>query len=171
MSIRYVIFVDLDGVLADFDRAVEELTGLPPSQQTPRAMWPRLAGARDFYANIPWMPDGLELWERVEPHDPVILTGLPRGDWAKPQKLEWCRRELGPEVPVIACMSREKTEKAREWLEARAGDAGPRVTERRVPVLIDDRASTREPWEAAGGVFIHHTSAAESIRALEELGL
>ena len=166
MSTRYVIFVDLDGVLADFDRAVEELTGLPPSQQTPRAMWPRLAGARDFYANIPWMPDGLELWERVEPLDPVVLTGLPRGNWAKPQKLEWCRRELGPEVPVIACMSREKTEKAREWLDTH--HAG---TERRVPVLIDDRASTREPWEAAGGVFIHHTSAEESIRSLEELGL
>ena len=176
MSTRYLIFVDLDGVLADFDRAVEELTGLPPSQQTPRAMWPRLAGARDFYANIPWMPDGPELWERVEPFDPVVLTGLPRGNWAKPQKLEWCRRELGPEVPVIACMSREKTEKAWEWLDThRAGvrpDGGhlPGM-ERPVPVLIDDRASTREPWEAAGGVFIHHVSAAQSIRALEELGL
>ena len=63
-------------------------------------------------------------------------------------------------------MSREKTEKAREWLEAH-----PAGTERRVPVLIDDRAFTREPWEAAGGVFIHHASAAQSIRALEELGL
>lgn len=166
MSTYYVIFVDLDGVLADFDRAVEEITGLPPSQQTPRAMWPRLAGTRDFYANIPWMPDGPELWDRVEPLDPVILTGLPRGNWAKPQKLEWCRRELGPQVPVIACMSREKADKAREWLEERRGDAKDTV-----PVLIDDRASTREPWEAAGGVFIHHTSAAQSIRALEELGL
>ncbi len=182
MSTRYVIFVDLDGVLADFDRAVEEITGLPPSQQTPRAMWPRLAGAPDFYATIPWMPDGLELWERVEPLDPVVLTGLPRGNWAKPQKLEWCRRELGPEVPVIACMSREKTEKAWEWLEAHRGGArgaggahspgghSPGM-ERTVPVLIDDRASTREPWEAAGGVFIHHTSAEQSVRALEELGL
>ncbi|NBF41055.1 MAG: hypothetical protein GVY14_11625 [Spirochaetes bacterium] len=176
MSIPYVIFVDLDGVLADFDRAVEEITGLPPSQQTPRAMWPRLAGTRDFYANIPWMPDGPELWDRVEPLNPVVLTGLPRGNWAKPQKLEWCRRELGPEVPVIACMSREKSEKAREWLDTHPAEAGPGGEQspggaRRVPLLIDDRASTREPWEAAGGVFIHHTSAEGSIRSLEELGL
>ncbi|NBB90849.1 MAG: hypothetical protein GVY23_06540 [Spirochaetes bacterium] len=182
MSTHYVVFVDLDGVLADFDRAVEEITGLPPSQQTPGAMWPRLAGAPDFYANIPWMPDGLALWEHVEPLDPIVLTGLPRGNWAKPQKLEWCRRELGPRVPVIACMSREKTEKAWEWLEKHPGDTGAggeppapgehsSAMERTVPVLIDDRAFTREPWEAAGGVFIHHASAAQSIRALEELGL
>jgi hypothetical protein len=164
MPERYVLFVDLDGVLADFDRGVEELTGARPAGQSPKAMWPRLARSPGFYAHLPWTPDGPELWERVKRHEPVILTGLPRGNWAKPQKLEWCRRELGTQVPVIACMSREKAEKAREWV-AGAGADTP------VPVLIDDRESLRERWEEAGGIFIHHSSAAESIRALEELGL
>lgn len=170
---RYQLFVDLDGVLADFDRAVEKITGLRPSQQSPKAMWPRLARTPGFYANLPWMEDGPELWRRVAPLDPVILTGLPRGNWAEPQKLEWCRREVGPEVPVIACMSREKADKAAEWLlEHAAGNAaGPTAGATPVPVLIDDRASLKERWEEAGGVFILHTSAAESIAALEKLGL
>ena len=33
-------------------------------------------------------------------------------------------------------------------------------------VLIDDRGDLREAWEARGGIFIHHTSALESIRQL-----
>jgi hypothetical protein len=164
MSKRYVLFVDLDGVLADFDRGVEEVTGARPSQLSPKAMWPRLARTPGFYANLPWTSDGPVLWERVKHHDPVILTGLPRGSWAKPQKLEWCRRELGSDVPVITCMSRDKAEKAREWVAERTAGTP-------VPVLIDDRESLRERWEEAGGIFILHTSAAESIRALEELRL
>ena len=36
-------------------------------------------------------------------------------------------------------------------------------------VLIDDRGDLREAWEARGGIFIHHTSALESIRQLRGL--
>ena len=38
-------------------------------------------------------------------------------------------------------------------------------------VLIDDRIKAKAPWEEAGGVFVHHTSTAESLRQLRELGL
>jgi hypothetical protein len=37
-------------------------------------------------------------------------------------------------------------------------------------VLVDDRASAREGWEAKGGTFIHHVSAERSIAALRKLG-
>ena len=74
------------------------------------------------------------------------------GNWAKPQKLAWCRRELGPEVPVVACLSREKARRGRELTPSGS-----------VPVLIDDRESLREAWEEMDGVFILHASAAESL--------
>ena len=38
-------------------------------------------------------------------------------------------------------------------------------------VLVDDRDNYAEAWEAAGGAFILHTSAQESIRALRKLRL
>jgi hypothetical protein len=38
-------------------------------------------------------------------------------------------------------------------------------------VLIDDRLDLREAWEAAGGVFVHHTTTENTIRRLQQLGV
>jgi len=38
-------------------------------------------------------------------------------------------------------------------------------------ILIDDRLKLKEDWEKKGGIFIHHTSAAASLRMLEEQGV
>ena len=45
-------------------------------------MWGRLGNARDFYATLPWMPRGRELWSALEIFGPIILTGVPYGEWA-----------------------------------------------------------------------------------------
>ncbi|AHC15021.1 hypothetical protein L21SP2_1636 [Salinispira pacifica] len=151
-----MLFVDLDGVLVDFDRGVKEVTGKLPHELSPREMWPRLAKSGDFYNRLHWMPDGRQLWDELKHMNPVILTGLPMGNWAEAQKRSWCARELGEDVEVITCMSREKAKKARE----RAGT--------RIPVLIDDRLRLKEAWEEMGGIFIHHTDAVKSLRQLGE---
>ena len=156
---EYSLFIDLDGVLCDFDGAVRAVFGRNPDELDPRDMWRRLARTPGFYENLEWLPDGRELWNHVAGYSPTILTGLPRGSWAEPQKRAWCRRELGANVPVITCMSREKTEKARQ--------ATPEAA---AMVLVDDRISVGERWEAAGNLFIHHRSARESIAALSALG-
>lgn len=154
----YTLFVDLDGVLADFDAAVIDLFGVPPTEIVPPRMWSRLARTPDFYATLSWTIDGRRLWEYAAVFNPTILTGLPRGNWAEPQKRAWCARHLGPEVPVITCMSREKPQRAAEVTP-------PGHT----PVLVDDRDRQREPWVESGGIFIHHRSATESIDRLREL--
>lgn len=153
---RVRLFVDLDGVLADFDRRVVELTGRAPDAIQPkRLLWVAISPPRcpDFYASLDMMPDAKELWEYVSPHRPTILTGLPLGSWAAPQKVSWCASRLGAGVPVITCMARDK------HTHCGVGD-----------ILVDDREETaRGPWEAAGGVFVHHTSAATTIAALSRL--
>ncbi len=154
------MFVDLDGVLVDFEKGVKKATGREAHALHPRVMWPILARTPDFYAELDWTPDGRELWAYLERHDPTVLSGLPFGSWARPQKVEWCRRELGGNVPVITCMSREKAKKGAE--------ATP---EGRTMLLIDDRDSIRESWERMGGVFVHHLSTRESIEKLRVLGL
>jgi len=152
------LFLDLDGVLVDFDAGVKRVTGNLPSELSPRRMWPQLARADGFYEHLDWLPDGRRLWTAVEPLRPTILTGLPMGKWAEPQKRAWCARELGAEVPVITCMSRDKA--------ARANEAVPRG---RTPVLVDDRERLRESWELMGGLFVHHTDAESTLRALEAI--
>lgn len=160
MSANYVLFIDLDGVLADFDSGVQAVTGKLPSEMSPKQMWPRLARTQGFYADLDWMPDGRELWDYVVTRDPIVLTGLPLGKWAEPQKLAWCRRELGADVEVITCMTRQKPKIARDRVGADA-----------TPVLVDDRDKIRRAWEEMGGIFVHHTSARESIAELADLGL
>ena len=147
------LFLDLDGVLADFDRGVQAVTGKRPEELPLREMWRALAKAPDFYNTLEFMHDAEELWEFCRPFRPTILTGLPLGSWAPAQKERWVRRMLGADVPIITCMSRDKHKYS-----------GPGH------VLVDDREKTREAWERAGGIFIHHTGARRSIAALKRLG-
>ena len=146
------VFLDLDGVLADFDAGVVALTGKHPRELTTRAMWRRIARAPAFFAALAFAGDGKRLWEFCRPLGPTILTGLPHGGWAAPQKRSWVAQMLGPDVPVITCMSRDK---------ARYAAPGH--------VLVDDRETARDRWEARGGVFIQHKDAATTIAALEAL--
>eukprot|EP01062_Namystynia_karyoxenos_P035770 TRINITY_DN26121_c0_g1_i1.p3 TRINITY_DN26121_c0_g1~~TRINITY_DN26121_c0_g1_i1.p3 ORF type:complete len:221 (+),score=64.50 TRINITY_DN26121_c0_g1_i1:82-663(+) len=149
---RWRVFCDLDGVLADFEKAVKRVTGRSVAEQDPRQMWPALAKVDDFFNRLDWMPEGRELWAHLLPHSPTVLTGLPRGSWAAPQKRAWCSRELGPSVPVITCLRRDKPQ---------YGGRGS--------VLIDDTRANCADWVAAGGVFILHTAADSSIREFNEV--
>ncbi len=160
---KYQLFVDLDGVLVDFETGVRRATGKEPSELHPRSMWPAIAGTKGFYDRLGWMPDGRDLWQVVNDFQPVILTGLPMGKWAEPQKRSWCERELSSDIPVITGMSRRKADLAHIWLEENE-------LSDKTPILIDDRLKIKEPWEAAGGIFILHLSAADSIEKLKELG-
>jgi 5'(3')-deoxyribonucleotidase len=146
------LFLDADGVLADFDEGVRRLLGMEPKQFEARrgrgAFWRELARAPDFYARLPEMPDARELFDAVKHLKPTILTGLPLGKWAAPQKVAWAAEHF-PGVPIITCMARDKHR------HMATGD-----------VLVDDRENHREAYEAHGVVFIHHKNAQDSIRRL-----
>lgn len=148
-----LLFLDLDGVLADFEHGVWLATGKRPDELPARVMWRALARHPDFYGALAFMHDAPELWRFCAPYRPTILTGLPLGTWAPEQKRRWVARMLGPHVPVITCMARDKHR-----------HAAPGA------VLVDDRETARGPWEAAGGTFVRHTSAQTSIAALMRLG-
>jgi hypothetical protein len=147
------LFLDCDGVLADFDRGATELLGTPPrefeSHHGKGRFWARLATAPGgFYAGLPLLPDAMELFEGVRHLDPVILTGLPRGGWAAAQKERWAAEHF-PGVRIITCMAVDKR------LHASPGD-----------ILVDDTVKHRHLWEQAGGVFIEHRSARQTLAEL-----
>jgi hypothetical protein len=150
------VYLDCDGVLADFDAAAGSVLGMAPHiferRFGPARFWQKLAAAPDFFANLDLLPDAMELYEAVRHLKPVILTGLPRGSWAEPQKRLWAERHF-PDVPVITTTAALKRE------HCHPGDA-----------LVDDRHKYRHLWESAGGVFIHHRSARQSIADLRRRG-
>jgi 5'(3')-deoxyribonucleotidase len=149
------LFLDADGVLADFDLGARRLLGMSPkafiAAHGRGEFWKRLAKAPNFYGSLPEMPDARLLFDAVRHLKPTILTGLPIGKWASPQKVEWAAAHF-PGVPIITCMAKDK------HLHMHPGD-----------VLVDDREKHREAYEAAGVVFIHHRNAEDSLRQLAKL--
>jgi 5' nucleotidase, deoxy (Pyrimidine), cytosolic type C protein (NT5C) len=149
------LFLDCDGVLADFDAGVKALLGMSAAEfekrHNIREFWKRLARADGFYAQLPEMPDAQQLFEAVRHLKPTILTGLPLGKWAAPQKEDWAAEHF-PGVPIITTMARDK------HLHMDPGD-----------VLVDDREKHRPAYEEAGVMFVHHLNAADSIRQLAKI--
>lgn len=149
---RRQLYLDCDGVLADFERGARELLGMPVDAYIARhgagRFWQQLARAPEFYGTLPLLPDAMELFDAVRHLHPVILTGLPRGTWAAPQKVKWAARHF-PGTRIIACMAVDKRK------HAHPGD-----------VLVDDMLKHRHLWEDAGGIFIHHRDAASTLHQL-----
>ena len=149
------LFLDCDGVLADFDAGATDVLGMSPrafeDRYGKREFWRRIARARDFYASLPLMADARQLFDAVAHLDPIILTGLPLGNWAAPQKVRWAEEHF-PWTHIITCMARDKYR---------------HMTGR--DVLVDDRADHRDKWEDAGGAFVHHKNARDSLEQLARI--
>jgi hypothetical protein len=96
------LFLDLDGVLVDFDKGVQDITGQPPSALEPAKLWSSIAKAENFYRNLQWTTDGKELWDALGPFHPSILTGVPMTQSEKHarDKYAWCHRELSSKAMV-----------------------------------------------------------------------
>lgn len=155
---KYKLFLDLDGVLADFGSGVFSIFKKYPADLHMSLVWSRLVREKGFFTHLPWMFDGLDLWNTLKIFQPVILTGIPFGKWAPPQKHEWCRRELGHEVEVVTCYTKHKPEKAKKICPHGI-----------IPVLIDDRDKVIKSWNRMGGVYIQHFSTKESLFEFNQL--
>ena len=74
------LFLDLDGVLADFDAAILRLCGRHPDELPPQVMWGAVKAHPNFFGTLAMMKDAMLLWEHAKPYNPTILTGSPRGE-------------------------------------------------------------------------------------------
>ena len=154
---KYKIYVDMDGVLVDFDGGYEKLTGMTTraaDEKGPEFFWKPIskAGAK-WWITLNWMPDGKQLWDYVKKYNPELLSAPSREEASKLGKRVWVKREL-PGVKLIL----RSADKKQEF-------ASPNS------ILIDDREKNIEQWKSAGGVGILHTDAASTIKKLKELGL
>lgn len=135
------IHLDMDGVLADFDRFVEEKMGRTfPHQDGPsdQAMWDFLASVDHLYFQLEPTPYAEELFHYCNKIAQVkILTAIPRRTTmphAEQDKRDWIAKYIGPGVHVaIGPYSRDK------WKHARPGD-----------ILIDDREDNIQAWGEKG---------------------
>ena len=138
LSTTRILFCDLDGVLADFEQGVKNKFKKNISEIKPNLMWGVINKSTSFFETLPWMPKGKELWSRIRHYQPIILTGVPpSSSTAIQQKINWCQRELGTDVKVITCATKDKPNYS-------LCDY----------ILIDDRTDNLIAWNKKGGKFI-----------------
>ena len=144
------IYLDMDGVLADFDKFVLEKMGRTfPHQTGPvgdREMWDFLMKVPNLYYQLEPTPYAMELWEFANHLCPRVelLTAIPRRTTmqeAEEDKRRWVKKYLGEDVVVnFGPYSRDK------WKHATPGD-----------ILVDDRTDNIQDWINKGfGLGIHH---------------
>ena len=157
---KYTIYSDMDGVLTDFESRFKEFSkGIAPKDYENKfgrkKFWHLVdeVGGLDFWANMEWMSDGKEYWSYIQKYNPVILTAPSLKPVSRLGKRQWRDGNL-PGVKMKMASARNK----------------PNYSKRNA-ILIDDRQDTIDAWSAMGGIGIHHTSAASTIKKLKELGL
>ena len=163
------IYMDMDGVLADFEKGVREILHMEPQPQNGKRsvekddlMWEAMRKAEHFYDRLDLMPGAKEMFDRIygKYGDRCeILTGVPRKERgivdAVPDKISWSHRLLSENVKVHTVCRKHKIQSC----------TGPEA------VLIDDREKTIREWRDLDGTGILHVSPEKTLRELEELGL
>lgn len=152
---KYIIYCDLDGVLVDFDKGYKDLTGKSPKEvNNDTEFWEPISKAgASFWIRLKWMPDGHTLWDYISKYHPILLSAPSREESSKIGKRVWKKNNL-PNAKMILTPAKFKQKYSGENR-----------------ILIDDRVDNIEQWRDRGGIGILHTSAADTIKQLKELGL
>ena len=154
----YIIYCDMDGVLVDFEKGYYDLTGTSTKQfpKGDNSFWQPISDAgAEFWATLPWMPDGKELWNYIKKYNPNILSSPSQDPSSQIGKEAWLKMNL-----------QGGYKKAYFY-----GRANKQLFSDKNRILIDDLEQTIREWNAKGGIGILHTSAANTIKELKKLGL
>ena len=143
------LFLDLDGVFADFDGHYKALTGVFPWEVHKKVMWKTINSTPTFFLDLPLMKGADRLWEVTKHLNPTFLTGAPSNHSFREQKHAWVAKTFGPEWKVIVLPKKDK------HLHAH-GNA----------ILIDDTEAVIDSWFAKGGLGILHVDVDETIEKL-----
>tara|TARA_R100001509_G_scaffold92227_1_gene53299 strand:- start:3146 stop:3691 length:546 start_codon:yes stop_codon:yes gene_type:complete len=157
----YKIYCDMDGVLTNFESRFEHFTGKSPKQYEKEfgleQFWHLIdskIGVR-FWVGMDWMPQGKELWSFISPYSPSLLTSPSRDNTSRLGKNLWVKNNLNPKPKVIFAYSKDKQRYADEN-----------------SILIDDKKSNINEWNAQGGIAIRckDGDVTSVINELKELG-
>jgi cytidyltransferase-like protein len=154
---QFKIYCDMDGVLVDFEKGYEELTGKNIRGNHVKgdsSFWQPIADAGEaFWTGLTWMKDGMQLWEYIKQYSPKLLSAPSRDQSSRTGKQKWVDENI-PGTPLLL-----------KSAELKQLYASPKS------ILIDDRADNIKRWKEAGGIGILHTSTIDTINQLKELGL
>lgn len=146
-------YLDMDGVVADWDTAASQFLGRPTRGADPRTHykntpeeWQRIKTQSRFYRDLPLMPRCSELVDLARRYRDglgwklLFLTAVPKDDdvpWAYYDKVLWAQIHF-PDIPVH--FGPHSWDKAKHCTQ---GD-----------MLVDDRPDNCSQWIESGGLAV-----------------
>lgn len=158
------IYLDMDGVIADFVAGAAEITGhrlSDPTQMYKDEDWVKIRDHQHIFRNLPLMPYANEIADVARRFRDelgwglLFLTAIPHYNdmpWSFWDKIKWVEEHF-PDIPV---------------------HFGPYAADKRShctpgDILVDDRLDNCIQWRGAEGVAIHVTDTALAFAELKKL--
>jgi 5'(3')-deoxyribonucleotidase len=142
------IYVDMDGVLADFFGDWAKLMGVDSFRDIKdvNTALEKIRNTDDFWLNLPVTDNAkslLELIKKVKGEYSICSSPLPGDKNSEPHKREWIKKNLAFFPPKEIIITQDKAKFATQ------PDGTPNI-------LIDDYGVNIAKWEAAGGIGFKH---------------
>ena len=158
---KRIVYVDMDGVLADFDKGFYDISQIEPSHVTTEELWAKIDayGKAKFFSELPCMSGGKELWTYVTQNflKVKILSALGRSDKIDKQttkgKIVWLLHNI-PTLHSGDIILVDNKHRKRQY--SKQGD-----------IIIDDTPVVIEEWIKKGGIGILHKTVHETINQLK----
>lgn len=159
------IFLDMDGVLADFDNAFVNTFGVDHrTGMVKKEMWRHVHSQPDFFLNLPLMSGAnrlveaaLEIQHCFDKVEVQVLTAAPKSAYAHvaAQKIAWMHRHFGNHALRV--------------IPTYGSESKPLFCQSPSDILVDDWGKNIDAWRAVGGKAIKHENAEQTIKELYEL--
>ena len=164
---EYKVYLDMDGVLADFDQRFRDISGMEPrefeNKYGRKAFWDLIDEENKvkFWVGIPTMPGAADLVDAVKDYNYELLTSPSAKKQSYLGKILWVKNHTGN---VFPSKPRINFKKAKEKHLVK-----PQLA--KTDILIDDREDTIGRWNTAGGTGIVYKNIGQVLSDLKKLGL
>lgn len=152
------LYLDLDGVFADFNYAVKELLGKSPGEVDKKTLWKTIQEVPHFYLNLRLIDNAKEYFDYIYERSTLpieILTALPSPSkylkTAAMDKKQWVCENLSENIIVNSVVNwREKSNFVQYYNDA----------------LVDDQLKNIDAWILKGGIGILHNGFTTTLNTL-----
>jgi len=144
------LYVDMDGVLADFFGVWTKMMGVDHWKQIKdiEPALQKIRDTKDFWINLPMTSNATNLLNAIKQFKGkynILSAPLPGDPESEPQKRAWIQKHLSMFPPTKIIIDPNKAAYAKQ------ADGTPNA-------LIDDFGENISKWESAGGIGIQHAN-------------